>query len=413
MKKTLRSVMMAGVAMLALGASAQTLETVWEYTENIPGSAGGGEYRFGAAVDGKLIVTNKAGSQIVYWDETNQGAVLHDMNEFFAANFLSAGTAINSDDAGNIIVNTNFPNASSATDWIIIPAYYGSDWKVLKLDLGALGIAAARVDQIGRIVGNMLSNKGAYMWLCPKDETKIAIIKVVNGVQDEVYSAASTAPGFSLSTSCVAQPMYLTVSEIDALMDENGDNTPSFWLRNRSSARSVYKWNAEATAMEAISMTGIAASGQSAASGTAEGFEVFTLQGKTYFVVPMGDTTGKSRDAAFGVYMAGENEKGELEGKLVASYTALSKAGVGQYNSFAVEACDENSVYIYRWLPSVQAAKFKFSLSGKTSVECVAVVAEEVPAVYYNLQGVSVANPENGLYIVKRGNKVSKELIVN
>lgn len=31
--------------------------------------------------------------------------------------------------------------------------------------------------------------------------------------------------------------------------------------------------------------------------------------------------------------------------------------------------------------------------------------------VYYNLQGVRVANPENGLYIVKRGDKVTKQLI--
>ncbi len=33
------------------------------------------------------------------------------------------------------------------------------------------------------------------------------------------------------------------------------------------------------------------------------------------------------------------------------------------------------------------------------------------PAVYYNLQGVQVANPENGIYIVRRGNKVTKELV--
>ncbi len=33
------------------------------------------------------------------------------------------------------------------------------------------------------------------------------------------------------------------------------------------------------------------------------------------------------------------------------------------------------------------------------------------PAVYYNLQGVQVANPDNGVYIVRRGNKVTKELI--
>jgi hypothetical protein len=33
------------------------------------------------------------------------------------------------------------------------------------------------------------------------------------------------------------------------------------------------------------------------------------------------------------------------------------------------------------------------------------------PAVYYNLQGVRVANPSNGIFIVKQGNKVSKQVI--
>lgn len=41
------------------------------------------------------------------------------------------------------------------------------------------------------------------------------------------------------------------------------------------------------------------------------------------------------------------------------------------------------------------------------------VVAEDenAPVEYYNLQGVRVANPENGLYIVKQGKKVSKQII--
>jgi hypothetical protein len=40
------------------------------------------------------------------------------------------------------------------------------------------------------------------------------------------------------------------------------------------------------------------------------------------------------------------------------------------------------------------------------------IEVETAPAVYYNLQGVQVENPTNGVYIVKRGNKVTKELIV-
>lgn len=42
------------------------------------------------------------------------------------------------------------------------------------------------------------------------------------------------------------------------------------------------------------------------------------------------------------------------------------------------------------------------------------VVDEEASVaapVYYNLQGIRVVNPESGIYIVRRGNKVTKEFI--
>lgn len=45
-----------------------------------------------------------------------------------------------------------------------------------------------------------------------------------------------------------------------------------------------------------------------------------------------------------------------------------------------------------------------------SGVEGVIVDAEAAP-VYYNMQGVRVAEPANGLYIVKRGNKVTKEIV--
>lgn len=44
-----------------------------------------------------------------------------------------------------------------------------------------------------------------------------------------------------------------------------------------------------------------------------------------------------------------------------------------------------------------------------SGIEDIEVEAGE--AVYYNLQGVEVANPENGIYIVRCGNKVTKEVI--
>lgn len=50
--------------------------------------------------------------------------------------------------------------------------------------------------------------------------------------------------------------------------------------------------------------------------------------------------------------------------------------------------------------------------SAKAGVEAVAADSDALlPPVYYNLQGIRVANPTPGIYIVRRGNSVSKELI--
>ena len=46
-----------------------------------------------------------------------------------------------------------------------------------------------------------------------------------------------------------------------------------------------------------------------------------------------------------------------------------------------------------------------------TGVEAVEIEDADAPVEYYNLQGVRVANPQNGLYIVRKGNKVSKQII--
>ena len=46
-----------------------------------------------------------------------------------------------------------------------------------------------------------------------------------------------------------------------------------------------------------------------------------------------------------------------------------------------------------------------------TGIEGVDAEAANAPAEYFDLQGRKVANPEAGLYLVKRGNKVTKELL--
>lgn len=57
---------------------------------------------------------------------------------------------------------------------------------------------------------------------------------------------------------------------------------------------------------------------------------------------------------------------------------------------------------------SAEAAGIDMTVTGAVSE----IVADEnAPVEYYNLQGVRVANPENGLYIVRQGSKTSKVLV--
>lgn len=52
---------------------------------------------------------------------------------------------------------------------------------------------------------------------------------------------------------------------------------------------------------------------------------------------------------------------------------------------------------------------FQYTVTGGTTG--VSEIASEGVAEYYNLQGVRVANPENGLYIKRQGNKAEKVLV--
>ena len=69
---------------------------------------------------------------------------------------------------------------------------------------------------------------------------------------------------------------------------------------------------------------------------------------------------------------------------------------------------DENSPAQY-WNPF---ADFKLEMFDENTPDAVEAINAANSAVeYYNLQGVRVAQPENGIYIVRKGNKVAKKVI--
>ena len=420
MKKTLRNLMLAGtVVLLSYSTNAQSLVLTesWKNTTNIPGEASGGEFRFASAKEGKIIVTDKANKKIMTIDN-NGMTELFDLTAAYDTHYgvdkivvdeetqeestvrelPIGGTGITVDDAGNILVGTSFAKGASSTDLIIISADLKETYK-LKLNLPQ-GISANRIDQYGKVVGNMLSNEGAYLWLAITANTKVAIIKIANGKQVQEYSQVSNAVKMAMNSSTLVQPAIWNVDEIDALMD-NKDFSPTFWSRNRGSSQLVYGWNENGSEQVELKLTENSADGLTTKGAGAEGFATFKMSNISYFVVPMSND-GYSRCGAIGIY--------DETGKLHATYNPEGvDNGMGQMGSIIVESIDEYSINIYRFIPGVVAYKCNFAdiSTGINEVEAV----DNAKAVYYNLQGVEVENPKNGVFIKVQGSKASKVIV--
>lgn len=81
-----------------------------------------------------------------------------------------------------------------------------------------------------------------------------------------------------------------------------------------------------------------------------------------------------------------------------------------------VDANDKEAVYILDFKCMNGLGVYTFAQNGfvdPNPTEGVEGIEDDVnaPAVYFNLQGQKIDNPAAGLYIVKRGNKVTKELV--
>lgn len=419
MKKALRVLMLIGAfAFYAAGASAQILTECWKNSTEIPGVSSGGDIRFASAKDGKIIAIDYVAKKIISIDDKGVTEIF-DLSESIATYYSkeetvfdevtgeesvvsvtpNANSGITVDDAGNILVGVDFSKSNSSTDMIIISADLKDTYK-LQLSLPE-GVSANRIDQYGKIVGDMLSEEGAYLWLAINANERVAIVKIANGKQVEEYSQASAKVEIIMNSSTIAQPAMWNVAEIDALMDNNNKNlSPTFWSRNRRNPEQLYGWNEDGTEQVLMELTEKDANGITTKTAGAEGFATFNIAGVTYLVVPM-SLDGSSRSCAIGIY----DETGKLRG----TYNPNDKTGFGQMGSIVVESDGEYAVNIYRFIPGTIAYKLNFYDIG-TLVEDIEREENE-EAVYYNFQGVKIAKPANGVFIKVQGGKASKVLV--
>ena len=387
-------------AKVALG-----LTKVWQNTSSVPGTAAGGDIRFAAVSNGKLLVNDKANNKILEVTESGSSNYYDPASALTEYYGQTISTAIGCDDAGNFLVSTGFSGVTSGKNFAVISADLKSTYKI---DLSSIeGYTPARCDQMGRIRGNMLSSEGGYAFITPNGGTAILVVKIKNGAVDTDYTQVTNPiAGVTLNTSCCPQPAFATVAEIDALMDDNNDLSNAFILRTRSVPGSVFAWNDDNSDMvKAWTFSEKTSAGHTVANASVEGFDWFQLYDKSYFIMPMtSDGTTGTRGSIFGIY--------DEEGKLVACWSDGEKTGLGAaMGSFIAVPNTENSVHIYHFVPGTVAEKFLFAveMTGVENIET-EIVDENVdaPARYFNLQGVEVANPSNGIYIKLQGNRSSK-----
>lgn len=300
--------MLGGLALVSAVsmANAQTLTLDWSHTTDIPAAANA---RWGTGFDGKVWTNDKSVQHLIYWDETGKTELQIGTN----------GTAISVDDAGNILINSGFPNVDSSTAFQILPAG-GDALQPLTVTMPA-NATAGRMDFMGRANGNILSEEGGAIYLCPQNSTAVAKIFIANGVQVPEKSksfAVETAGG----TDGVAQPL-----------DNNPENDNYVACPNR-------------TLKGFIGYTNVGA------NSTAAG-DVVTLNGVTYSIEPTGTD-----------YCDGFQIVDRSTDKVVATHEEeySTAAARPNQNALTVEKVDEYTANIYQYVPGQLVAKYTFSL---------------------------------------------------
>ena len=345
MKLSLRNLALGAavaVAGVAVAQDAPVVTKTWAIEKVAIEGWNKNEFRFGTGSNGKVYTVNKAGKQLV--SISPDGITTVDLSAY------APGVGITTDQAGNILINQSFPNAASGTDYIIVPAD-GSDIKPLTLTYPE-GLTVGRIDQIGRIVGDLLSEEGAAWYLTPNGSKVVGIAYVQNGEQAELLDYMTTeeftAP--TVNTSAIAQPLAENITDFIDLGDEAVN---AFCIRNRST-KSVYNMSAGVGDPQIYTSP--------AGANTQEGFDVFTLGGVTYQVVPT------KKAANYESHFAIADTEGNI---IYESDYEFAGDGGQSFGGFTAHKVSDTKVELYQWFSSgagAVAAMYTIEIPGEEHI---------------------------------------------
>lgn len=320
-------------------------------------------YRFGTGWDGKVYIPNKTSKKIEIWDQSGK------IDEIDAS---STGLAVNMtrDDAGNLIYHPSWANTTGldCTNLYI----YNQETKqftnlTLTLPEGAVG---ARMDVIGRAIGNVLSDEGGFLVFTPNTATKPYLIKIANGKQVEIKVGSSGPDTFDGST--LAQ----FICSYDEFIKLGDDWLKGIAIRKRLSYEpSTFdgvKWN-----------TLPAASSRK----TVDGFDIFTLGDILYEVVPSGKASYTTRFAIINT-----KTKEEIYSSPEENEYGISSQGFG---SITANKIDEYTVQILVVGQTHNDAKTMYNGCYTVSIPKMTVKSVEISNITYKSADFTVEYDES------------------
>lgn len=327
------------------------------------------------------------------------------------------GTAISTDDAGNFLVGHRFTTPESFYVWTVYCPATGKA-KHFVTDPGTI---ASRIDNIGRVVGDL--TKDAYVYVAPKasDSSEMNKANIIHFTGDgnldnvtatnELSSTIYITAAASNNTCTTIQPRYATVQE----MTGKPINDTYIWYSKNLGIGSgstflMYRDNDIISDNLALGWENYS---------RLNGFDTFELGGKRYFAVAF-TTADEIADNNSGQNICVLDTDGNKVGEWKNGDFKSANAG---YNTITARIIDSSNadIYVYNCTGkfnglttgAIAGALLRFTVDTPAGIENVEIDTEEGHAdpVYYNLQGVQVRNPGTGIYIVRRGNKVSKEYV--
>lgn len=399
MKKTL---LFGAAAILALSANAQTLTKVWEHSM---ADYTTGETRDIAALGDYAVVPNKTTGMVELWDATGK-VKEYDVNTWTAANEVKAnpddanalalGTAVATDEVGNIIVNLGFPDQPSSKNFVAIkpdgsmfhiPCEYPAGTIVPEVG------SAGRMDYLGDVVpGDITSN--AFIITCPNGFNQVVVYCIYEGEFDASYSYALKIGDDENTDSWDAESSAFALESLPA----DAEKAPKFIARRRG----IFKFYASNGDDALMPWTYEGEGSIDWSKATTNNYTVFTVGGKSYAVVNQPDDGVRTH--SWEVFNLATAES-------LARWTMPAGEASNYSVGFASSVNADGTVNIYQFNPGIRLAKYVFDANGEGGVEGTIATDANAPVKYYNLQGVEIANPENGLFIKKQGAKAEKVIL--